>query len=218
MNGRFISLNFAVSVVGAASILVLVQFVPALHGSVIGYFIGVRAIADLLLKLGILTCFIFIALVGIRRLFEWNRKRRKPSPGPPVTLVKSPPDTVIGRGSIHKYGVRGEARNGHTTPGGIEAYLRGPFCPDCATELRTDEKTRLIRGKVDVWTCPGCGNEYIRPADAYLDEEARVKNLCERVLGRAEENGSVVFEERNDFHTKAWNDGSELLDSKPPSL
>lgn len=99
------------------------------------------------------------------------------------------------------------ARYGHKRFGGTEAYIEGPFCPNCATELSTDEKTRLIRGKAEVWQCPDCEKDYVRPAKAYPNENDNVKKVCESVAGRAAQNGIEDIKERSDFQTEEWNKG-----------
>lgn len=205
MNIKSRIVDLIVSIVGAAIFSLLAAAFPAFSVGNIGTAVGLRVLNNLFAQLAVLTITFFIALIGVRRLFEWNRERRKPSPGPPIAIVKRPPRNVLWGGFIEKYGVLWRARYGQKRFGGTFAHIEGPFCPNCGTKLNTGEKTRFIRGKAEVWHCPDCGKDYIRPVEAYLNEADNVKKVCESVAGRAEQNGIEVIEERNDFHTKEWN-------------
>lgn len=214
MNIKSWTRDIVISAVGGILGSVVLAVLPIQVLASMGEPVGL-GVFDLLVVQGVvLTAVFFGALLGVRRLFEWRRAQRKPNHGVPMAVVKNPPNNVIWGGFINKYGVQWRARYGDKRFGSKEAYIDGPFCPECGTELNTGEKTRFIRGRAEVWQCPDCGADYVRPAASYLDEEDNVKKVCESVVGQAERDGIEVVEDREDFYTTEWNRGGGMSYSR----
>ncbi|WP_147301997.1 hypothetical protein [Haloferax sp. Atlit-4N] len=135
--------DIVISVVGAALFRGLIVVISSFSTSNSGSSIEIGIFNNLLVQVSLIAVFVFIFLVLIRRLFEWRRKQKKPDPGPPLAVARNPPQNVLWGGYIDKYGVKWRAKYGYNPHGSnysTNAYIKGPFCPNCGTELNTGEK------------------------------------------------------------------------------
>jgi len=210
MNAKRTLRDILVATTGGAVLRVLTALIPALSVENIATAVGIEILNSLVVQVIVVALGIFLVILFVRRMFERRRDQRKPNPGPPLAVVGGQIRDVIWGGFIHKYGVMWRARYGAKRAGGKGVKIEGPFCPQCGTELNSGEINRLIRGEAEAWLCPDCQAEYVRPAETYQDERDNVEKICEKVVGRAEQEGIDVIDERDDFQTEEWNGGSGI--------
>jgi predicted RNA-binding Zn-ribbon protein involved in translation (DUF1610 family) len=129
--------------------------------------------------------FLFLAVVAfyvLSGMARWVRKLiwKPRRPFVTVTSRRLEPNHVDDEYEIEKFGVKWVVLCGRRViPGDRYAHAEDPQCPDCDTELMTDEKPRRIRDDVKLWRCPGCGFTQHRPEAWLYDEKEAVAKEVE---------------------------------------
>lgn len=97
-----------------------------------------------------------------------------------VTTIRDKPRYNVTQLEFERFGVMWRVFHGQITRfRDPYAWVDSAFCPDCGTDLMTDDEERRFRSDRKIWKCPACGFKKERPDEFLYDEREAVERMAE---------------------------------------